>query len=101
MYGSEANGDPRGSVFENDALPRAQDVLKHQLRKNRFGYVLIAQMHEHRLAAGDGFRGDFLSSPAREYQQSALGARLRQRMSASAYRSAFQGRTRPRRLATP
>src|SRR5271165_1878057 len=33
-----------GCIFEKDAVPGAQYVLKHRLRKNGLGYALIAQM---------------------------------------------------------
>ena len=63
-------------VVENDALSGAQHIVEHRLRQHGLGHGLVAQMHDHRVAGGRGFRLYPLLGPSRKNQQTSLGARL-------------------------
>ena len=65
-----------GSIVEDHALPRAQDIMEDRLRQRGSGHGLVAQMHDDRVAAGRGFRLDPLLRAACQDQQAALRPRL-------------------------
>ena len=50
--------------------------MEHRLRQHVRGHGLVAQLHDHRIAAGRGFRRDPLLDASRKNQQASLGARL-------------------------
>ncbi|HKN28242.1 MAG TPA: hypothetical protein VJY34_10295 [Roseiarcus sp.] len=63
-------------VVENDTLSGAQDVVEHRFRQRGRAHLLVAQLHNDRVAPGCRFRLYPLLDASRKNQQTSLGAGL-------------------------
>jgi hypothetical protein len=72
MYVSSPNAD-WAAASSRMTLPRAQDVVEHRFRQRGAAYLLVAQLHNDRVAAGCGFRLYPLLDASRKNQQTSLG----------------------------
>ena len=63
-------------IVENDVFLRAQDIIQHRRWQLALGHDLVTQMHDHRIAAGEGFGRDPWRVPLHKKQQTSLSPGL-------------------------